>query len=139
MTNLNLRQTKTLKRKKLPNSWSSCYKKGKLVCIFVGTCVLQPNNNLGGQGKVLTMSLMDTLYSIIQELPALTFLYHRKTHGTIWTRLMQGKTLTTWPSLYLSCLATAVVQSKKVSRHVNPHITSQGRKRGTLSNIVYTK
>ena len=30
--------------------------KGKLVCIFVGICLLQPNNNLGGKGKVLPMS-----------------------------------------------------------------------------------
>ena len=27
--------------------YSSCYKKGKLVYIFVGICLLQPNNNLG--------------------------------------------------------------------------------------------
>ena len=49
-------------------------------------CLLQPNNNLGSKGKVLPMSLMAALYSLIQEKPTLIFKCLRKTHGKIWIR-----------------------------------------------------
>ena len=80
MTNLNLRQTNTLKGSFSKNilTTNEMFSEQRFVILvmFVGICLLQPNNNLGCKAKVLTMSPMDTLYSLIKDYPTLIFKCH---------------------------------------------------------------